>query len=67
MGQTINDVYQHHLQLHEHYSHGVQFDNFVQMLNIFFTFYIKLQILVAGVLSSYNKFESRTKIAVNFR
>lgn len=67
MGQTINDVYQHHLQLHEHYSHGVQFDNFVQMLNIFFTFHIKLQILVAGVLSFYSKFESRTKIAINFR
>ena len=36
MEQTINDVYQHHLQLHEHNSHGLQFDNFVQMLNIFF-------------------------------
>ena len=36
MEQTINHVYQHHLQLHEHNSHGVQFDNFVQMLNIFF-------------------------------
>ena len=30
-------------------------------------FHIKLQILVADVLSSYSKFESRTKIAINFR
>ena len=40
MEQTINHVYQHHLQLHEHNSHGVQFDNFVQMLNIFFLHFI---------------------------
>lgn len=45
MEQTINDVYQHHLQLHEHYSHGVQFDNFFQMLNIFLRFILNCKSL----------------------
>ena len=45
MAQTINDVYQHHLQLHEHYSHGVQFDSFVQMLNIFLRFILNCKSL----------------------